>query len=198
MTKWMPIEGFPSYVVSDQGDVANIKNYVPLATSKSYCNHTTYIRVTLFLNGVRHYKQVHRLVAEAFCPNPRGLPEVDHLDNDGENNKASNLSWVTRSENIKRSFQRNSEAKLAICSLGGQAGALTMQSIAEQKYKDMLGDRFLKFIPGGILIKNAAVRYICECGVTRTASVMFKELRAHRGKCPVCTNTVNRSSPSLE
>jgi len=42
---------------------------------------------------------VHRLVAEAFIPNPEGLPFVRHLDDNPANNAASNLAWGTRSDN---------------------------------------------------------------------------------------------------
>lgn len=44
-------------------------------------------------------KQVHRLVATAFIPNPDDKPEVNHIDSDRGNNNFSNLEWVTRSEN---------------------------------------------------------------------------------------------------
>lgn len=198
MTTWLPVEGFPNYVVSSDGDVANIKNYIPLATSKQVRDHTTYLRVTLFLEGQRHYKQVHRLVAKAFCKNPFGLPEVDHEDNNGCNNKSTNLEWVTRSQNIKRSFDRNPAEKLSICKLGGKLGGATNRATAVEKYKNLLGNRFEKFFPCNTLNEHAAVRYRCGCGVMRTATIMARELRTHKGKCPVCTNTVNRSQPSLE
>ena len=42
---------------------------------------------------------LHRLVAQAFVPNPDGLPEINHEDGDKANNAASNLSWVTKSQN---------------------------------------------------------------------------------------------------
>lgn len=194
--EWRVIPSNTNYEVSDRGDIRRIGKVNNLAVSKRTKNFTTYLRVTLFDKGKRQYRQVHRLVAEAFIPNPNNLPQVDHIDADGSNNTVANLQWVTASENIKKSFIQNPE-KLRICSKGGKLAAVTSRKHAISRYKQILGNRFLRYYSANEINKDGAVTYRCECGIVRTASVMYKELRNHKGKCPICTNTVKKSNPSL-
>lgn len=53
-------------------------------------------------NGKSTKVRIHRLVAEAFLPNPEGLPIVHHIDHDKTNNTVSNLQWVTVGDNNSR------------------------------------------------------------------------------------------------
>lgn len=50
--------------------------------------------------GLKKYA-VHRLVAEAFLPNPDELPDVDHIDGDTQHNDVSNLRWLSRGDNLR-------------------------------------------------------------------------------------------------
>lgn len=59
-----------------------------------------YLGLTLFKDGVGYQRLVHRLVAEAFIPNPGDKPCVDHIDGNNKNNNANNLRWVTYKENM--------------------------------------------------------------------------------------------------
>jgi hypothetical protein len=63
-------------------------------------NAKGYIRITLRKNNKNVYASLHRLVAEAFIPNPNNLPQVNHKDEDKTNNCVDNLEWCTTSYNI--------------------------------------------------------------------------------------------------
>ena len=92
-----PIDGFPDYQVSSWGRVYNTytERFInPEETEKGY------LRVDLYeQSGNRTHKKVHRLVAEAFIPNPDGKPQVNHKDGNKKNNSYTNLEWVTDAEN---------------------------------------------------------------------------------------------------
>ncbi|MEH4266008.1 NUMOD4 motif-containing HNH endonuclease [Klebsiella aerogenes] len=94
------IPGFEGrYAITSDGRVlSKFKGWQPLRPGTKPGG---YLFVGLYASGSRVavYKMVHRLVAEAFIPNPEGKPEVNHKDGDKRNNDVSNLEWVTRSEN---------------------------------------------------------------------------------------------------
>ena len=68
-----------------------------------------YLTVELRKGGHRFKARIHRLVAEAFIPNPDNLPEVNHKDGDKTNNQVSNLEWCTHSDNLKHAYRTGLE-----------------------------------------------------------------------------------------
>ena len=92
----MEINGYPNYLVYDDGRVFSKKRRIFL---KSGINSSDYHIVILGNDGKRKTFQVHRLVALHYIPNPDNKPHVDHIDRNPLNNHFSNLRWVTRSEN---------------------------------------------------------------------------------------------------
>lgn len=65
-----------------------------------YIHFKGYLRIDLRdASGKRKHFKVHRLVAEAFIPNPEGKPQVNHIDGNKQNNSFTNLEWVTDEEN---------------------------------------------------------------------------------------------------
>ena len=94
-----PVVGYEGlYFITNDGEVSNADGVVMKQHAKMGCG-TCYKRVTLCKDGQYKSKYVHRLVAEAFIPNPDNLPVVNHKDEDGTNNKVENLEWCTNQYN---------------------------------------------------------------------------------------------------
>jgi hypothetical protein len=102
---WRPCPGFEEfYQVSDHGRVRRIKadddTWVGRVLKPSTDKRWGYHHVSLWKNGKGYPRKVHRLVAQAFIPNPLNLPEVNHKKGtDKTNNRVSNLEWTTRQGN---------------------------------------------------------------------------------------------------
>lgn len=87
---WRDIKGYEGfYQVSNLG---RVRNSMTDKILKPVPNHR-YLRVTLCKNGVHKLFRIHRLVAQAFIPNPDNLPTVNHKDQDKTNNCVDNLEW---------------------------------------------------------------------------------------------------------
>lgn len=115
---WKPIDGTDGlYEVSNTGKVRSL-NYgnsgitqeLRLTTERV----TGYVKVRIkYIGNVQRMCLVHRLVANAFIPNPDGLPCINHKDEDKTNNNVSNLEWCTHKYNINygTAVQRANETK---------------------------------------------------------------------------------------
>ncbi len=87
------------YWVSNKGRVwSSISEKFLVGTPVGYCGH---LDVSLRCNGHRVHKYIHRMVAEAFLPNPYNLPVVRHLDDNPSNNCVENLAWGTQLDNVR-------------------------------------------------------------------------------------------------
>lgn len=90
------------YAISDDGQVWS---YYSNKWLKQWNIKGCYKQVNFRLNGKLYKYSVHRLVAEAFIPNPENKPEVNHKDGNPSNNNVLNLEWVTGSENMLHAYQ---------------------------------------------------------------------------------------------
>lgn len=108
---WKEIAGFEGlYEISNFGQVRNNKGEL-LKHGIKRTNCTCYKNVRLWKDGKYHNKYVHRLIAEAFIPNPGNLPFINHKDEDGTNNSIDNLEWCTREYNVNYGTARTRQAK---------------------------------------------------------------------------------------
>ena len=98
--RWAPVIGFEGlYEISNTGKVRNKKKEtLKQGLKRTPC--TCYKVVYLWKDGRYYKKYVHRLIAEAFIPNPENLEFINHKDEDGTNNDIENLEWCTREYNV--------------------------------------------------------------------------------------------------
>lgn len=99
---WKDIVGYEEiYQVSNFGNVKNIRTNKIL---KYGINDQNYEIVTLYKKTKKKNMRIHRLVAQAFIPNPDNLPQINHKDGNKHNNRVDNLEWCTGSNNIKHAY----------------------------------------------------------------------------------------------
>ena len=143
MENWKDIKGCEGlYKVSSYGRIMTVRKNAILCPAKTISNGLT---VSLSKNGKVEKRQVSRLVAAAFIPNPENKPCVDHIDGDKSNNRADNLRWVTTKENcnnpITKSRLNKKIGEYMVGRLGGlhqRAKQIAMYSICGDLIKTFL------------------------------------------------------------
>lgn len=108
---WKDVVGYEGlYKVSNLGNVKSLKSNKILKyclnKRKYRARNGTYVRayVNLYKDGKVKVTQVHKIVAQAFIPNPNNLFSVDHIDRNPLNNKVDNLRWADNSTQMKNRF----------------------------------------------------------------------------------------------
>lgn len=114
---WVPVIGYEdSYSVSNTGKVKSIDREVACGKIKGKELTQTllpcgYLEVSLWSRNKGKHKRVHRLVASAFCNKREGCDEVNHIDGNKLNNRADNLEWCTKSENMLHAYKTGLQTK---------------------------------------------------------------------------------------
>ena len=93
--EWKQIPNL-SYEISSLGKIRNLQGKV----LKTYIQNSGYEQIKINYQGLHIHRSIHRLVAEAFIPNPLNKKYVNHIDGNKLNNTVDNLEWCTNSENI--------------------------------------------------------------------------------------------------
>lgn len=145
---WKDVVGYEGlYQVSNLGRIKRlpsiVKNrYIKGGLLNPRKHNYGYLSVYLCKNGVCEQWLLHRIVAIAFIPNPKNLPQINHKDSNRRNNFASNLEWVTRSQNIKHAYDNrlNKKARPVECLKDGVV-IKTYQSALEAEKVDGFSSR---------------------------------------------------------
>lgn len=130
---------FSGYTIREDGEIRSRFGRV----IKQRHDGPGYARVELWQNGVGKKYLVHRLLAQAFIPNPDGRPQVNHIDGNKANNSLANLEWVTQSENQLHAYRA-----------GLQRGYKKPTPLSESHKRALCGSRWRGerrvYIAGGI------------------------------------------------
>lgn len=130
---WRDIQGFEGfYQVSNMGRVRSRDRLIVYSNGRHrhfkgqlirpVKTNSGYWQIRMKKNERVTHEYVHRLVAKAFIPNPKGLPEINHKDENRLNNQVANLEWTDRLGNINYG---NRSKKFAV-SRGFKVGQFTL------------------------------------------------------------------------
>lgn len=120
--KWQAVKGYEGlYEVSENGIIKSLDRYIvgkdgikkrlkgkeifQTVSKTDEKNHLPRARVQLWKNNKVKMIAVHKIVALAFVPNPKGKPCINHIDGNPLNNHYTNLEWCTYSENMKHAYK---------------------------------------------------------------------------------------------
>ncbi len=145
-----------------------------------------YHRITICKDSKSKRISVHRLVCLHFIPNPKNKPCVNHIDNNGKNNRVENLEWCTHKENSMHCVKQGRH--LEAINLGTQAASAICFDATKVKMKGILGGRFLELKKGP---HGNVCSFLCVCGkrqVKRNDSVIIKR----GGICRECNKKNER------
>lgn len=168
------VVGNDNYSISSNGRLLNKKGKEKVLQKKD----DGYLKADLYKNGERSTKRIHRLVAEAFIPNPENKPDVNHKDGNKSNNSVYNLEWVNKSENM---IHARDNGLLHPNPLRGDAHPRPMLG-RKNPNASIANSRKVMIIETGEIfnsIKDCAIaiggsdRAICEC--------LYGRQRSHRG-----------------
>lgn len=108
--KWKPviIDGEISHFsISSFGNISGKYNQLLKPYKLTPHKPKSYLCIKLKYRGNKYHYLLHRLVAEAFIPNPENKPMVNHIDGNKLNNHFMNLEWVTGKENMQHAVKNN-------------------------------------------------------------------------------------------
>ncbi|MCS3423420.1 hypothetical protein M2403_002021 [Rahnella sp. BIGb0603] len=166
---WKDVVGYEGlYKVTQNGDVISMERVDARGIRrkerklKPALASTGYLVLGLTKNGKSRQNTVHRMVAEAFIPNPENKPQVNHIDGIKSNPSACNLEWVTSSENNHHAVSSGLKERRFGCRARNIKWRIIATDISSGKQFEIIGLRDMV----GLGLNNGCV-YQCIHGVRK-------------------------------
>lgn len=177
---WRPIIGYESmYQVNNIGRVRSVKT--TYKKKRPYLSHHIdkygYPYVILTSHSKSRCFRIHRLIAQAFIPNPENKPEIDHIDGNKMNFNIDNLRWCTRKENMNNVITKK---RISISKMGKRPSIYTISKLKESSSKPLVvlskeGNEIERFESA---VKASEIYGICQNWIRR---VCRGELKSAKG-----------------
>ena len=200
---WKPIKDYEGlYEVSSIGRVRSLGREIIDSKGRKQCfkerilklqyDRCGYLYVSLRNRDNRKKFKVHRLVAEAFIPNPKNKPCVDHINTIRDDNRVENLRWVTVKENSNNELTRNN---ISESQKGKTISEETKKKISESNKGRVISEetrRKLSEVGKGREVSEETRKKISEIHKGKTVSEETKnKIKETRKRKPIIQLTLN-------
>lgn len=143
--------------ISEDGQLLSIMRAKLIS---KFINKKGYVKVSINKDNVINTFQIHRLVAEAFVPNPFNKPQVNHIDGNKQNNNYTNLEWVTNQENQIHAIKN----KLYVPQFNEKANSAKLTNLQVRKIRELFITRHYTFKQLAKMygVSDTAISYIVQ------------------------------------
>ena len=148
MLRIKEVEGFEDYTIDTDGNVYSKRSNKYL---KPQTDKYGYYKLGLRQNKKQRFFFLHRLIAQAFIPNPNNYPVVNHIDGNKKNNSIENLEWCTYQENTNHAYRTGIFKAKGAVHIGEKN---PNKKLTEQDVLDIL-----KLKKEGLQLKNVYEKY---------------------------------------